>query len=89
MLEAVNRRSLITNLVSFIAAPAIVRASSIMPVKPLPALVPVLVTAPSLGEAVRTVTMELLIDTTTGAVHFPEAVIDHIRQTATIFREAR
>lgn len=31
-----NRRSLITGLVSLIAAPAIVRIASIMPVKPMP-----------------------------------------------------
>lgn len=29
----INRRSLITGLVSFVAAPAIVRASNLMPVK--------------------------------------------------------
>jgi hypothetical protein len=32
----INRRGLITGLVSFIAAPAIVRAASLMPVKSLP-----------------------------------------------------
>lgn len=31
-----SRRSLITGLVSLIAAPAIVRAASLMPVKPIP-----------------------------------------------------
>ena len=31
-----NRRSLITGLISFVAAPAIVRASSLMPVKAIP-----------------------------------------------------
>jgi hypothetical protein len=34
----VHRRSLITGLVSFIAAPAIVRASSLMPVKQMQVL---------------------------------------------------
>ena len=32
----INRRGLITGLVSFIAAPAVVRATSIMPVRSLP-----------------------------------------------------
>jgi hypothetical protein len=31
-----TRRGLITGLISFVASPAIVRASSIMPIKPLP-----------------------------------------------------
>ena len=33
-----NRRSLITGLISLVAAPAIVRATSIMPIKALPAV---------------------------------------------------
>lgn len=40
----INRRSLITGLVSFVAAPAIVRASSLMPVK---AMEPVRIWKPS------------------------------------------
>ena len=32
-MEMINRRGLITGLISFVAAPAIVRASSLMPVK--------------------------------------------------------
>lgn len=35
----INRRSLITDLISFVAAPAIVRASSLMPVKVVEAIV--------------------------------------------------
>lgn len=34
----INRRGLITGLISFIAAPAIVRASSLMPVKAMKAI---------------------------------------------------
>jgi hypothetical protein len=36
----INRRSLITGLISFVAAPAIVRAGSLMPVKLMTPLMP-------------------------------------------------
>lgn len=41
MLETPTRRGLITSLVSFLAAPAIVRASSLMPLRGVPLAAPV------------------------------------------------
>lgn len=35
-MEMINRRGLVTGLISFVAAPAIVRAQSLMPVKTIP-----------------------------------------------------
>lgn len=49
----INRRSLITGLVSLVAAPAIVRVSSIMPVKALPPPVYPLHDVPWVDAAVR------------------------------------
>lgn len=43
MIETPTRRGLITGLVSFLAAPAIVRASSLMPIRGTPLIKPLIV----------------------------------------------
>jgi len=55
-----NRRTLITGLISFIAAPAVVRATSLMPVRAIEMFPPRMVVGPVYYERLTLATIEEL-----------------------------